>query len=160
MEKLQRDYTRGSAVHDCSHHPDLGKSRHRRIYTPHQLLYAAEWPNYLFYSSLTVTSRGSSSPAVRGSAAATLAVSSADIATAADAAYECLEVFTGIKLTEANALWEEFTSYLFPISIPRYWWLHCPTAACPRLLRQVGCSRELHVSRTLYANAGCRASLK
>lgn len=62
-----------------------------------------------------MTSRGSSSPAVRGSAVATLAVSSADIATAADAVYVCLEVFTGIKLTEANALWEEFASYLFPI---------------------------------------------
>ena len=57
---------------------------------------------------------------MRGSAAATLAVSSADMATAADTACVRFEVFTGIKLTEANALWEEFSSYLFLISTPRY----------------------------------------
>ena len=54
---------------------------------------------------------------MRGSAAARLAVSSADMATAADTACVRFEVFTGIKLTEANALWEEFSSYLFGIPV-------------------------------------------
>ena len=79
-----------------------------------------------------MTSRGSSNAATRGSAAATLAVNSADIATAAEAACVRFELSTDLKLTEANGVWEEFAPYTFvefyllhslPSFAPR---LHCP----------------------------------